>query len=184
MGPAYDRPKYTPSLKQFFSICQFTFLASVAIGHVGPSELVAQTTAPHPAELPSAVVALENTIVSAISRAEKRVVAITRTPPDGSFAILEESAPDAPFRQLQKSSGQLPLADALGVILDRKGLILTLSDFVIRPEPLTVTTTAGIRLAATVKASDPRSGLAILEVPSNDLSPIALGNADQLRKGA
>ena len=184
MGPVYGRPEYTPSRNRFFSICQFVFLCSVVTGHVGPSEAVAQTTAPHPADLPAAVVALENTIVSAISRAEKSVVAITRTPPEGSIAILEDSAPDAPFRQLQRSSGQLPLPDALGVILDRNGLILTLSDLVNKTDLFTVTTTAGLRLAATVKASDPRSGLAILEVSFTDLSPIAMGNAEQLRKGA
>lgn len=187
MRPAYSRPKSTRSPIQFFAVCQFAFLGWVATGLPGRSATAAQPDSPPASEPPPAVVALENAIVRAISRAEKSVVAITRTPPEGTFSILKEPAADASLRHLQRSSGpsgQSPLPDGLGVILDANGLILTLSILVNETDRLTVTTTTGKRLAATVKASDPRSGLAILEVPPADLPPIAYGNADDLRKGS
>jgi len=178
--------KNTLSPTRFFGFRQPAILCSVVIGLMLGNRVTAQPTSPAAPHRAPTVVALENALTSAIARAEKSVVAITRTLPNQPFAMLEEPPGDAPLRHLERlsePSNRLPLPDGLGVVVDRTGLILTLSLLVTETDHHTVTTTTGKRFIATVKASDPRSGLAILEVNPTDLSPIEFGNADDLRKG-
>jgi S1-C subfamily serine protease len=178
--------KNTLSPSGFFRFRQPAVLCSVTIGLMLGNRVTAQPASPAAPNRAPTVVALENALTSAIARAEKSVVAITRTPPNQPFAMLEPPAGDAPLRHLERlsePSNRLPLPNGLGVVVDRTGLILTLSLLVTETDQHTVTTTTGKRFTATVKASDPRSGLAILEVNPTDLPPIQFGNADDLRKG-
>lgn len=184
--PLYSRRENSHFPTRVFDFCQLAIFSSAMIGLIHRSGANAQPNSPIAPQPAPAAVALENTLASAIAHAEKSVVAITRTPPDQPFAMLREPANDTPLKQLEllsEPSSQMPWANGLGVVIDTQGLVLTLSLLVNQTDHHTVTTPTGERFSASVKASDPRSGLAILQVDATDLSPIDFGNANNLRKG-
>jgi serine protease Do len=82
----------------------------------------------------------------------------------------------------------LPSEYGTGVVIDRKGLILTnyhvlghdTEDYQFE---YYVTTNDRKSYKAQIKAHDPRSDLAVLEIAAQDLTPIALGDAATLKKG-
>ena len=138
-----------------------------------------------------ALAALEGTLVDAIARGEKSVVAIGRvrkprlsSPADvtdlpplrGAFETESDSDPTRP--------GFMPHEFGTGVVIDSAGLILTNyhvlgeigeSDYWVwsadKPFP------------ATVKAADPWLDLAVLKTDAVGLQPMPLGNASTLKKG-
>jgi serine protease Do len=112
-------------------------------------------------------------MVAAIAAAERSVVAIARGAKDqGDAATLAN--PDF-----------IPKEYATGVVVDRNGLILTnyhvLGDV---PSSAYVVWAGGRAYAnARVKAADPWSDLAVLEIDAQGLTPITFGDVTALRKG-
>ena len=139
----------------------------------------------------SAVVAsLENALVDAIAKASPSVVAISqvrkRTPGESlNFEI--RPGPLGPIlpHQLPRPEDPeyVPTEYGTGIVLDRRGLILT-AYHVLQPESeYFVTTSKHKRYPAWIKAADPRSDLAVLAIEADDLVPIRLGDAGKLRRG-
>ncbi len=141
--------------------------------------------------------AMEQSLQLAIARSEKSVVAIARVKRNHSTA--DNQAIDVrpnPFglaNVLSTNSDPtdpdfVPSEFGAGVVIDRAGLILTTCDVLGDLEDYQVSefyVTAADRKvrSATLKAADPRSNLAVLDVKSRDLTPIELGDGSQLRKG-
>jgi serine protease Do len=135
--------------------------------------------------------ALESSLVDAIARAEKSVVAIARVKKESAGdSLLVESRPD-PFgrRPFLSSPPQptdpdfVPNEYGTGVVVDRQGLILTEYQLLDDDSDYYVTTTDHRVFKATPKAADPRSDLAILSVKADNLTPITLGDGGKIRKG-
>ena len=140
---------------------------------------------------PGAAAAIENALVETIASAEKSVVAVARVRKEQSTDVLRlESRPDA-------FGGGLPPTDpsfvpneyGAGVVIDRRGLILTACHVLGDENDNYYITTAERRVyRAWIKAADPRSDLAVLsidgaDVASANLVPIRMGDAATLRKG-
>ncbi len=147
-----------------------------------------------------AVVAIQQAMVDAIARAEKSVVAIARVRRERPGERVQlEPRPD-PFggRRLMAVPPPRPtdpefIPDdlAAGVLLDRAGLVLTACHVLGEDSDYYVTAYHRPAYRAKVIAADPRSDLAVLapedgalpRAGATDFVPIALGDADGLRKG-
>jgi serine protease Do len=118
-----------------------------------------------------AALALERVFVDVVARCERSVVAVAR-------------ARKGPGADKLTDPTFMPNEFGTGVVVDRNGLVLTnlhvlgdpqLNDYAVwlkrRP------------FRATVKATDPWSDLAVLEIEADDLTPITFGNAGDLSKG-
>jgi serine protease Do len=160
-------------------------LLVIAIGLL-PRSLAAQ----EPSGLQAAA-AIEGALVDAIAKAEKSVVAITRSDVDDSAAVRDapiEVGPDGGFRQVKARRSPsdpdfVPDAFATGVVVDRHGLVLTYYH-VLRLKSQHYVTTPDRRVyAARIKAADPRSDLAILEIEADNLTPAKFGDGAALKKG-
>ncbi len=146
------------------------------------------------AEEPSgfaAAAAIEGALVDAIAKSEKSVVAISRVDLDEAAAARTpaiESVPGGGLRQVQPARSPsdpdfVPDAFATGVIVDRHGLILTYYH-VLRLKSQHYVTTSDRRVyTARIKAADPRSDLAILEIEADNLPAIKFGDGAGLKKG-
>jgi len=163
----------------------FTAIIFVALGATGLS-----------AQLPAD---LEQSVEEAIARAEPSVVAVSRSSP------REDRPADRPdidvFDELRQraSTGARAAPVACGVIIDRVGLVLTEYLAVRDGDDHSIRTIEGNDYAAKIRAADPRSGLAVLEVASAASSPqrsvgadkdsdsnfpaIAIADASTVRKG-
>lgn len=134
---------------------------------------------------------LERTLSSVISRAERSVVAVTRTPmsaPQNSqirvFAADRANPGDplAGLSQLRYTAP--PHAHGAGVVIG-PGAVLT-QYLVVQPgEQHHVVDVEGNTFEAQIKASDPRSGLAVLAFKADGAGPepLQIGRAETLRKG-
>lgn len=146
------------------------------------------------------LLAVQQTLVRVIRESEPSVVAVVRT----RRTAVEEptiwpSRPD-PFGR-EGDAGRVgwgadaatrdPIADgeyATGVVLDR-GLILTTyhavlgADGSFNQSEYYIVTHDRATLRAMLRAADPRSDLAVLQVEVEGLPSITLGNADRLEKG-
>lgn len=128
---------------------------------------------------------LETSLTELIATAEVSVVAVVRLPSNQDQA-------DTPFSEFGADPFSFGTAEAqaerfqpsgAGVVIDADGLILT-QYLNVRPgDDHMVVTTDDRRLPAKIKGADPRSGLAVLEVEASGLPALALGDADQVRKG-
>jgi serine protease Do len=104
-----------------------------------------------------------------IARAERSVVAVTRTMPtqpapgEPQFVMPPVEDLFGDLRQPAALSEQ-PYNTAAGVIIDPAGLVLTEYLAVREGDRHTVTTVDGTAYPATIKAADPRSGLAVLAI--------------------
>ena len=138
-----------------------------------------------------AAAAIEKTLVDVIARTEKSVVAIARVrkeQPGETFRL--EIRPDPFGRQLILPSAPqptdpdfIPNEYGTGVVIDRRGLILTAYHVLGEESEYYVTTSDRKVYKALPKAADPRSDLAVLAVEADDLTPITFGNAAELKKG-
>ena len=126
------------------------------------------------------VEALERAVENAVARSQASVVAIARVRAQ-------------PFEQRQSLPDELdfvPSQFGTGVIVDRRGLILTNNHVLgeIEGSQYFVTSANRRRFRAEVKATDPRSDLAILDIrgaaPSDEFTPIRFGDAKTLKKGS
>lgn len=137
-----------------------------------------------------AVAAVEKALVETIARNERSVVAIARVRRERPGELLASEAKSDPFgrRTVPIAEPQptdpdfIPNEYGTGVVVGR-GLILTANDILGEDSDYYVTTADRKLYKATVKASDPRSDLAVLAIDAVDLPPITLGNADELKKG-
>jgi Do/DeqQ family serine protease len=85
--------------------------------------------------------------------------------------------PDTPTEREVRAAGS-------GVIVDaRQGLIVTNNHVVEHADEITATLTDGRRLQATRVGADPDTDIAIIKVPAEDLTSIALGDSDKLEVG-
>ncbi len=150
-----------------------------------------QVLAEEPSGLQAAA-AIESALVDAIASAEKSVVAITRVdadadpPPSPRIAPLENGPGPTQPLQSRASIGDpdfIPDAYATGVVVDRRGLVLTCYHALRLKSRHYVTLPDRRVYAARIKAADPRSDLAVLEIEADHLTPIKLGDASGLRKG-
>ncbi len=138
-----------------------------------------------------AVTAIERTLINAIAGAEKSVVAIARVRkerPDETSTT--EFRPDPFGRRIVASSvpqptdpAFIPNEFATGVVVDRRGLILTVCHVLGEDSEYYVTTIDRKVYRARLKGADPRSDLAVLAIDATDLTPSKLGNSVTLRKG-
>ena len=135
--------------------------------------------------------AIEKTLVDMIARNEESVVAIARVrKPRPDDALNIEVRPDAFGRRLVTPAEPqptdpdfIPNEYGTGVVVDRRGLILTAYHVLSEDSEYYVTTHDRKVYRAWVKGADPRSDLAVLAVDATDLAPIALGDAAKLKKG-
>jgi S1-C subfamily serine protease len=143
---------------------------------------------------------MEKAIVDAVATAEKSVVAIARVRKERPGEMLNiEFRPDpfgsrrlVPLMPLNPTDPEfVPTDYASGVVVDRRGLVLTVYHALGDDCDYFVSTTSRKVFRARVVGADPRSDLAVLApdeaaLPrgaSLDLPPIALGDSDALRKG-
>src|SRR3954469_21155802 len=112
---------------------------------------------------PAAVVELEQAIQSAIARAEPSVVAISRSSPPASTTIDPRNLDAFQSLRTPNADRSTPVV-AAGVIIDASGLVLTQYLAVHQGDQHFVTTTDRKTYAATVRAADARSGLAVLAI--------------------
>ena len=160
---------------------QLVFLAFILAPSAWPTNGLAQPA--RQSGDAATVAALEQTFVDVIARAERSVVAIARSTPAGP-AARERSAAMPPvddlFGDLRQSvePADATTTTAAGVIIDPAGLVLTEFLAVRAGDRHTVTTVDGAEYPATIKATDPRSGLAVLSLarspartPASSLQP-------------
>jgi S1-C subfamily serine protease len=142
---------------------------------------------------------VEQTVVESIARAERSVVAISRNSARESESAKQDVADT--FAELREagSTGAAATAVACGIIIEPAGLVLTEYLAVRDGVDHTITTVDGRVYSAKIRAADPRSGLAVLEIippassvqrtggPDNDanssFTAIAIADATALRKG-
>ncbi|HEV7222436.1 MAG TPA: trypsin-like peptidase domain-containing protein, partial [Pirellulales bacterium] len=143
------------------------------------------------------VSAMERVLGRAIARAEKSVVSIARKNRSSEYAP-RDSQPDL-LRPFSRHAGLVPTDPrdpdfvpnefATGVVIDASGLVLTNSHVVDVHSDHFVTTVDRKVFEMKIKAADPRSDLAVLELKQprqrgeHDFAPIAFGDASQLKKG-
>ncbi len=134
---------------------------------------------------------MQKILVAAIARSEKSVVAIVRVrkEQEGDKFRLE-SRPDPFGRRLifapapqPTDANFIPTEYAAGVVVDRRGLILTAYHVLGEDSEYYVVAHDRRAYRASVRAADPRSDMAVLSIAAEDLAPIALGDAAALRKG-
>ena len=134
---------------------------------------------------------MEGVLTGAIANAEKSVVAIARVrrndrddvisplelraDPFGRFQITQDHRPGDPEF--------IPNEYATGVVVDRRGLILTNFHVLGEDSDLYVTTVDRHVYPAKIWAADARSDLAVLSIDAPDLVPIQFGDASNLKKG-
>ena len=139
--------------------------------------------------------ALEQVLVQAIARAEPSVVAVARVrrdqvgvSPDFSLRAVPQIPLPQPFSLEPTDPNFVPNQYGSGVVVDR-GLILTnyhvlgSDDDQLENSSFFVTTVQRKSYEAKIKAADPWSDLAVLQVPTQDLVPITFGDAQALKKG-
>jgi S1-C subfamily serine protease len=170
---------------QRFLACAVTCCAALAIGSgIGAAE-------PPSADGAAALLALEQSVVDAIARGEKSVVAVARVrrstegdSQDSSTLLRFPLSANPLFDSSPLSPDFVPNDFGAGVVIDAAGLVLTnyhvlgdaqQSDFYVWSQRHPY--------KATVLSADPWYDLAVLRVDAQDLVPITFGDAKQLRKG-
>ncbi len=162
---------------------------------LGPAWLASCLALPGAAQTPEptgldVAVTMEGVLTGAIAGAEKSVVAIARVrrndrddisplelraDPLGRFQIQQDPRPGDPEF--------IPNEYATGVVVDRRGLILTNFHVLGEDSDLYVTTVDRRVYPAKIWAGDARSDLAVLSIDATDLVPIQFGDANNLKKG-
>lgn len=134
--------------------------------------------------------AAEQALTTLIESAEPSVVAITQksTRQASTQPRLFRQADENLFRELRglptDASAEPPTG--AGVVIDPSGLVLTQYLVVTPGRQHYITTVDGNSFPAEIRAADPRSGLAVLAVVSEEpvtLPALRIGQAEMLRKG-
>jgi S1-C subfamily serine protease len=139
-----------------------------------------------------AVAAIEKVLVDVIARSEKSVVAIARVRKERPGETFQLDLRPDPFgrRPAPLASPQpgdpdfIPNEYGTGVVVDRRGLILTAYHVLGEDSDYYVTAADRNVYKASVKGADPRSDLAVLAVEgAANFPPIVFGNSADLKKG-
>jgi len=138
-----------------------------------------------------AALALQDQLVDAIARGEKSVVAIYRVDSDDSSLPRTVEIVPGQERFVRSSAASPPPGDpdfipdeyGTGVVIDRHGLILTCYHVLGLKSQHYVATSERKVYPARIKAADPRSDLAVLQIEASDLIPATFGTAETLKKG-
>lgn len=135
------------------------------------------------------VAELQLSLAETIAKAEQSVVAVSRAPqlqqPTTPRGAIPEPTFENPFFEdfSNRAAAQNHFQPTgSGVAIDNN-LVVTQYLNVRVGDRHQVTTPGGEAYPATIKGADPRSGLAVLEVETDSLTPLPLGDADRLRKG-
>jgi len=149
--------------------------------------LVIAVPAPSPAALPAAVDGqslptlapmLERATPAVVNIATESRVASRRNPllDDPVFRHFF-SIPDQPRERKAQSVGS-------GVVVDaRRGYVITNHHVIDGADTIMVTLRDGRKLNAKVIGSDPESDVAVIQIPSNNLTALPLADSDSLRVG-
>ncbi len=130
--------------------------------------------------VPEAVQTLQKTIVTTIARVERSVVAVARSKRIPQAEILQTrqprilgqvAQPPDPLAQLRTPRPSVPpYAYGSGVVIDESGLILTQYLVVNSEDDHFINDVDGNTYKATIRATDPRSGLAVLAINPLELA--------------
>lgn len=133
---------------------------------------------------------LQEDFVRAAEQVSPAVVSLKclRVVPVAPFPTLEEEffrgTPfEGFFRELRPPAYQRQLGQGSGVIIDRRGLILTNHHVVAGAQQIAVHLRDGRSLEGQVVGSDPRYDLALVRIPASNLPVATLGDSDQLKPG-
>ncbi len=137
---------------------------AVLFAIVALNAAIASAQPPTERDSSATVAAIERTLVEVIARTEPSVVAVSRasqrqrtTEVQGRGDIFGD------FRQHELADSTSSVVGA-GVIIDRAGIVLTHYLAVREGDEHSITTTTGRKYPATIRAADPRSGLALLQI--------------------
>lgn len=86
-------------------------------------------------------------------------------------------------RRRQQNSNPRPVGSGSGVILDNLGYIVTNNHVVHGADRVTVTLNDKREFEAQIIGLDPSTDLALLKIEADNLSPIEIGNSDDLKVG-
>lgn len=86
-------------------------------------------------------------------------------------------------RRRQQNSNPRPVGSGSGVILDNLGYIVTNNHVVHGADRVTVTLNDKREFEAQIIGLDPSTDLALLKIEADNLSPIEIGNSDNLKVG-
>ncbi len=128
--------------------------------------------------LPTLAPMLERATPAVVNIATQSRVALRRNPLlDDPFFRHFFNIPDQPRERRAQSVGS-------GVVVDaRRGFVITNHHVVDGADTITVTLNDGRRLEAKVIGSDPESDVAVIQVPSENLTALPLADSDRLRVG-
>jgi serine protease Do len=171
----------------------------IAMASAGPLAGLAQTPPLADGDRASIVLAIEKTLVGTIARTEPSVVAVSRasrTPPQARALVTDDLFGEL---RVDGTADVQSSVVAAGVFVDPAGLVLTPYLAVQEGDWHTVTTIDGQIYSATIRAADPRSGLAVLAInpaerprqqagtsevtEQRSFPALRVGDAAQLRKG-
>lgn len=132
--------------------------------------------------------ALENVLTQAIERNQRSVVSIARVRDEGARVVRDQMGIVHGIRQpLPTDPDFVPNEFATGVVVSEDGLVLTnyhvLGDVDDGRNSFWITTVDRKVYQAQIKAADPRSDLAVLEIEARDLTPVTFGAGDKVRRG-
>ncbi len=152
--------------------------------------VLSRSAAQEPPE-PNPVEAIEQSMIAAIERAERAVVAIARvrkSQPGETFPLEFRRDPFdrrmAPAPDPQPTDPDfIPSEYGTGVVVDAGGLILTAHHLLGEDSEYYVTTCDRKVYRAWVKGADPRTDLAVLAIEADGLVPIDFGDGSRLRRG-
>ncbi|MEP0847744.1 MAG: trypsin-like peptidase domain-containing protein [Phycisphaerae bacterium] len=122
--------------------------------------------------------------LSRVQAAVERVVAAVSPSVVGIRVERRYRTPAAePVGAQPATQEQVVVVNGAGTIIDADGLILTNEHVVQSAQSIEVNFSDGSRSRATVRSADPRSDLAVLEVPRRGLRPAAFGDTRKLARG-
>jgi serine protease DegQ len=106
-------------------------------------------------------------------------------------AIPSKNSPSSKGQRAQRSASTRDLAadrqiraSGSGVVIDaREGLIITNNHVIDRAEEITVQLADGRELVAKLIGGDPDTDIAVVKVPAENLTGIAIGDSDQVEVG-
>jgi Do/DeqQ family serine protease len=129
-------------------------------------------------ELPSLAPMLENVTPAVVNIATEGRIQLRQNPLfSDPFFRRFFNFPDQPVERKTQSLGS-------GVIVDAKrGLVLTNNHVIANAVQITVTLRDGRHLEAEVVGSDPETDVAVIKIPTEDLSALTTADSDNLRVG-
>jgi len=134
---------------------------------------------------------LKGGFVQVVKRVQPSVVSI-RSERTVSVSTWEGFGEDffkgTPFEDFFKQYGgpqmrRRQIEEGSGVIVDSKGYILTNYHVVVGADKLTIRLYHGKELKGTVKGTDPKTDLAVIQVEEKDLPVAPLGDSDRIQVG-